>query len=464
VTKIAVRSYCDNSLHMAALRARDGHFLAGFVEAEGCFQLTAINGGANWICGFDLALRDDDADLLVEMHEITGLGALRTKPARETSKPQVLWSIQRRSECRDLADLLERFPLRGRKRLEVEVWRAALLALDRSPRDVALPRLAAEIRSLKRYVNPTATGPAAPATSADELTAYLGGFFTGEGHLSLKGPRCRAVIKLRADDRPLLETFAAATNLGRIFSIPRRGSDAPQAAWVIYRRDELESAACLLSSAGLRGRKAGEFAYWKHAALELARAHEDQRPAQMSTMSRAAEAIHAARRYRQGRALDVPSRADRQRDRCVQALRAAAAATTGPLTVSAYNAQRTAHPLWPNRNTITRAFGGWPRALAAAGLSSRTGRPRGRPAGDPDMYTPAQLDKRAAERRRTIEVVAQIIATNGSPPTVHEYLAWRIAHDKSLPCLAKVYDLFPAGWSSVKKLATLHAQPATAAA
>jgi hypothetical protein len=45
------------------------------------------------------------------------------------------------------------------------------------------------------------------------------------------------------------------------------------------------------------------------------------------------------------------------------------------------------------------------------------------------------------------------MATTGSAPTVHDYLAWRIAHDKSLPCLAKVYDLFPGKWPSIKTLA-----------
>src|SRR3954462_11868090 len=133
--------------------ARDGHFLAGLIEAEGCFQLSPANGGANWLSGFALALRDDESELLVEMHELTGLGALRSVPACGTSKPQVLWSIQRRSDCQELAELLARFPLRGRKRLEAELWTTGVRALRDSPHPVDLPQIADEIRSLKRYVN-----------------------------------------------------------------------------------------------------------------------------------------------------------------------------------------------------------------------------------------------------------------------------------------------------------------------
>src|SRR4051812_36956376 len=102
---------------MGALEPQDRHFLAGLIDAEGCFRLLSTNGGANWACTFSLALRDDDAQLLVALHELTGFGTLRNVPAAGTSRPQVVWSIERRPECQDLADLLEQFPLRGRKRL-----------------------------------------------------------------------------------------------------------------------------------------------------------------------------------------------------------------------------------------------------------------------------------------------------------------------------------------------------------
>lgn len=35
----------------------DGHALAGFIEAEGCFTITPNNGGRNWKCAMSLVQR-----------------------------------------------------------------------------------------------------------------------------------------------------------------------------------------------------------------------------------------------------------------------------------------------------------------------------------------------------------------------------------------------------------------------
>jgi hypothetical protein len=49
----------------------------------------------------------------------------------------------------------------------------------------------------------------------------------------------------------------------------------------------------------------------------------------------------------------------------------AAEVPDGPLTCTTYTRVRERHPEWPNRNTVTTAFGGWAQALRAAGLESR---------------------------------------------------------------------------------------------
>jgi hypothetical protein len=132
---------------MRALRADDGHFLAGLIDAEGCFQVRTTNGGISWLCSFNLALRDDDAELVAHLQELTGLGRLARIPAKGTSRPQASWSIHGRSDSLQLSELLDRFPLRGRKRREGELWSAAVRALSSSPRPASLPLLAAQIRS-----------------------------------------------------------------------------------------------------------------------------------------------------------------------------------------------------------------------------------------------------------------------------------------------------------------------------
>jgi hypothetical protein len=423
------------------------------VDAEGCFQIRPLNGGANWSCVFGIAVRDDDTELLLDLREMTGLGNVTRVAAVRNSKPQVLWSIETRAECLWLAELLEQFPLRGRKRRELAVWAEAVRALDRGAWDRVLPQLVGQLRALRRYVNPPVGGARADVPLDEDLVAYLGGFFTGEGHLAVHGTRARAVVRLREDDRPLLEDLASATGLGKLYSYPRAGRSGPSTTWAIFRRDQLLAAADLLGRAGLRGRKAKELPVWRAAVLELTSAMVQRRRARADVVSAFREELLEARRYRPGPDFPIRTRRERLQERYVHALRAAATATTGPLTVGAYDALRRDNPLWPNRNTVARAFGGWAEALAAAGLADRAGCRRGPTRRDPNEYSPWQLEQRLAERQRTIEVVARLMAANASPPTVHEYLAWRIAHDKSLPCLAKVYDLFPAGWSSVKTLA-----------
>jgi hypothetical protein len=104
----------------------DGHALAGFIEAEGSFSIAANNGGRSWLCGMSLNQRADDADLLCDIVRVTGLGRLYAVPARRTSRPQVVWSVASKLECRELARLLQRYPLRGRKRREFALWSAAV--------------------------------------------------------------------------------------------------------------------------------------------------------------------------------------------------------------------------------------------------------------------------------------------------------------------------------------------------
>jgi hypothetical protein len=50
-----------------------------------------------------------------------------------------------------------------------------------------------------------------------------------------------------------------------------------------------------------------------------------------------------------------------------------------------------------------------------------------------------------------VRTVAGLVEASERLPTIHDYLAWRIAHDPTLPCLSKVYDLFPGGWSAVNR-------------
>jgi hypothetical protein len=92
-------------------------------------------------------------------------------------------------------------------------------------------------------------------------------------------------------------------------------------------------------------------------------------------LERLASELREVREYRPPPDDTFEKRSDAERDAriaYVEILRALAAEVPdGPLTCTSYARVRERHPEWPNRGTITRAFGGWAQALRAAGLESR---------------------------------------------------------------------------------------------
>ena len=132
----------------------------------------------------------------------------------------------RRSHVHDPAHLLRRFPLRARKRRDFEIWsraveRWAAHAYDLRPDGrfhAEMRRDADRLRAVRRYVKappPALDGP------AEQLLAYFGGFFSGEGCFGLSGlvndrpaiPRVR-----RASTR---QDMRRGTRIFR-FSVPSR--------------------------------------------------------------------------------------------------------------------------------------------------------------------------------------------------------------------------------------------------
>jgi LAGLIDADG endonuclease len=357
---------------------RDGHALAGFIEAEASFGIRPNNGGRSWVCHMTLTQRDDDADMLVDIARVTGLGRLSRVPARQTSRPQVCWAVQSKLECRRLVDLLKHYPLRGRKGREFAVWASAVVEWTESRYGAggatthrALRAHAEQLRELRRYVDRPDERTASSA-GADGLMAYFGGFFSGEGSFSLDG-RAVACIHLRADDADLLRTFQERFDLGRV-SVSTPAGLNPSVKWTVGRRAELPRAIALLDAAVLRGRKRREFDAWRIGAAEYARGRDRDN----TVVAAARAALQEARSYVE-REIVLPTGASGQ-DVYVAVLRALAAEEpVGKLTATTYERARERHPEWPTRNTIAAAFGGWARGLEAAGLGSRvTDRARSR--------------------------------------------------------------------------------------
>ena len=315
-----------------------------------------------------LAVRDDDADILLDLCRRTALGRVRPVRPKGNSKPQVCWTIDSRLETQRLAEILRDVPPAGRRRHEVSEWVAAVDILAKTRRGTSRSDWDEIARLADRMVHLRAFAPGREPPSKLDLPdplflAWLGGFFTGEGSLILAAKRARLSIHLRRDDRSLLEAIRDRLSIGAIYDIAPQNRRRPSSTWIVFARREIEEAARILSRVDLRGRKGREFVAWESAVDALG---------DRLTFEAARARFAAERRYRPPVELPYTSRAvARAQEAYAEVLRRWAAHTNGPLTCTAYEAARGAHPQWLTRNTIVLNFGSWAEALEAAGLRHR---------------------------------------------------------------------------------------------
>lgn len=99
-----------------------GHWLAGFVDGEGCFTIISSRRQASLICRFSLGLRSDDAPILREACERTGLGRVY----RAGDGRMATWIVATQADLIALVELFEKYPLRAKKKRDFEIWARAV--------------------------------------------------------------------------------------------------------------------------------------------------------------------------------------------------------------------------------------------------------------------------------------------------------------------------------------------------
>jgi hypothetical protein len=110
-----------------------GHWLAGFVDGEGCFAIS--KGGYNGLrCVFRMAVRADDAAIVEEIHDRVGLGSISRLHEVKGGRPQATWTVTSKADCLALCALFERYPLRAKKARDFEVWKRAVVVWQESKR------------------------------------------------------------------------------------------------------------------------------------------------------------------------------------------------------------------------------------------------------------------------------------------------------------------------------------------
>jgi hypothetical protein len=128
---------------------------------------------------------------------------------------------------------------------------------------------------------------------------YLAGLIDGEGsfiiHASATGFGCTFVMRLRADDRPILESLRAVLGEpGAIRNtVGRAGNQAPCVDWKIAKKRELLWLTELLDVYQLRAKKRHDYAVWREAVIAW------NSGAPRDEMVRYREALAEARAYRE---------------------------------------------------------------------------------------------------------------------------------------------------------------------
>lgn len=258
-----------------------GGFLAGFIEGEGSFVIARQTRGYGYRCGMSLSVRDDDANLVRDLAEKTRLGTLVRVEGRAGSRPQVRWSVVAKSDCRRLVEVLYAYPLRGRKAAVFAIWAAAVnwwIGLDatrqRPPREWGpLPYLKERLTSVKLYDREGyACADSGPDGLSSDWADYLAGFVTADGYLGMsKTPSgClapRMTVRVRADDRPLLEQLQHRLAAGHVTGPYTEPGKSPVVSWTVTSRADLGRLLALFNEHPPRGRKAAQFQLWREAVL-----------------------------------------------------------------------------------------------------------------------------------------------------------------------------------------------------
>ncbi len=109
-----------------------GHWFAGFVAGEGSFLIYrhgrgGRSGSPSYLCGCRIGLRADDAGILHEIVDRTGVGVVRVYERKVTKHaPYAEWRTRSRNECVALVHILDRYPLRAKKAADYVIWREAV--------------------------------------------------------------------------------------------------------------------------------------------------------------------------------------------------------------------------------------------------------------------------------------------------------------------------------------------------
>jgi hypothetical protein len=144
------------------------YWLMGLVDGEGHFGIKAQRGGDSdtHVPFFALKLRADEMPTLEYIVRELRCGQIQMEP-REGGNPLARWVVQSKPDCQRLMDVIDKYGLRAKKRMDYAIWRDAVCEWTNRPRgnrwhgptdDRRMRELKHRMETVRTYVDPPWSG------------------------------------------------------------------------------------------------------------------------------------------------------------------------------------------------------------------------------------------------------------------------------------------------------------------
>jgi hypothetical protein len=132
-----------------------GHWLAGFIDGEGCFMIRIKKRQKFFTPIFSLRVRADENEVMESIRDQTCIGKLYFYPHNGIrGNPCIIWEVARKDDCRKLVTILDKYPLRAKKRRDFGIWREAVLTEGKG-RQKTLAILYETLKAVRTYKAPS---------------------------------------------------------------------------------------------------------------------------------------------------------------------------------------------------------------------------------------------------------------------------------------------------------------------
>nr|WP_234821257.1 DNA methyltransferase [Mycobacteroides abscessus] len=142
------------------------YWLAGFIDGEGCFRVQRHERGT-YSCTFSINVRRDERGTLESVKRFLGVGTISEHEGSGNANPLCRYVIQDKAGCIRLVQVLDKYPLRAKKRLDYDAWAQAVSEWSSMKRGnrwsgpsdwTRMAALKSRIENTRQYVEPPWSG------------------------------------------------------------------------------------------------------------------------------------------------------------------------------------------------------------------------------------------------------------------------------------------------------------------